>query len=203
MSVPKVAIIIHTTFGTIHKLAEAEKAGIEKAGGKVDLYQIPETLPADILAKMNAAPKPDYPIITPDKLAEYDAFLLGIPAAFGAIPSQWKSFLDSTGQIWATGGLAGKYAGVFVSTGGQGGGQEVTTISVLSTLVHHGIIFVPLGYTHALEQQGSLEEVHRGSPWAAGAFSGHGGSRKPSELEFEIARRQGVGFWNTVSKVKF
>ena len=37
---------------------------------------------------MNAAPKPDYPVITPDKLAEYDAFLLGIPAAFGAIPSQ-------------------------------------------------------------------------------------------------------------------
>jgi NAD(P)H dehydrogenase (quinone) len=71
--------------------------------------------------------------------------------------------LDSTGQIWATGGLAGKYAGVFVSTGGQGGGQEVTTISVLSTLVHHGIIFVPLGYTHALEQQGSLEEVHGGT----------------------------------------
>jgi NAD(P)H dehydrogenase (quinone) len=94
-------------------VAEAEKAGIEKAGGKVDLYQyvirhasagggltdfvrrIPETLPADILAKMNAAPKPDYPIITPDKLAEYDAFLLGIPAAFGAIPSQWKVRLSS------------------------------------------------------------------------------------------------------------
>jgi NAD(P)H dehydrogenase (quinone) len=54
------------------------------------MLRVPETLPADILAKMNAAPKPDYPIITPDKLAEYDAFLLGIPAAFGSIPTQWK-----------------------------------------------------------------------------------------------------------------
>lgn len=60
------------------------------------------------------------------------------------------------------GGLAGKYAGVFISTGTTGGGQETTALSVLSTFVHHGIIFVPLGYSHALELQANTEEVHGG-----------------------------------------
>ena len=47
-------------YGHIRKLAEAEKAGIEKAGGSVDLYQIPETLPQEVLTKMHAPPKPKH-----------------------------------------------------------------------------------------------------------------------------------------------
>lgn len=70
----------------------AEKAGIEKAGGTADLYQIPETLSEDVLAKMHAPPK-DAGIPTlddPEKLLEYDAFLLGIPTRYGNFPAQWK-----------------------------------------------------------------------------------------------------------------
>ena len=59
---------------------------------------------------------------------------------------QFKAFWDATGGLWAQGALAGKQAGIFVSTSGQGGGQETTAVNALSVLVHHGIIFVPLGY---------------------------------------------------------
>ena len=112
---------------------------------------------------MHAPPKPDYPIITPDILATYDAFLFGIPTRFGNFPAQWKAFWDSTGGLWASGALAGKYAGVFVSTAGPGGGQETTVYNSLSTLTHHGIIYVPLGYKHAFPQLTNLEEVHGGT----------------------------------------
>lgn len=44
---------------------------------------------------------------------------------------------------------------------------------------------------------------HLGSPWGAGAFAGPDGSRQPSALELEIAKQQGIGFWETVSKYKF
>ena len=65
-------------YGHIAKLAEAEKKGIEAAGGKADLYQVQETLPAEVLQKMHAPGQSgDVPFITPDKLEEYDAFLLG------------------------------------------------------------------------------------------------------------------------------
>jgi hypothetical protein len=54
-------------------------------------------------------------------LTNYDAFLFGIPTRYGIWPSQWKTFLDSTGQLWQTGGYHGKMAGVFISTASQHG----------------------------------------------------------------------------------
>lgn len=79
-------------YGHIRQLAEAEKKGIEKAGGTVDLYQVEETLSADVLAKMHAPPKPnDVPVLSdPTTLLQYDAFLFGIPTRFGNFPAQWK-----------------------------------------------------------------------------------------------------------------
>lgn len=122
-----------------------------------------------------------------------------------------------------SGALAGKYASVFVSTGTPGGGQEMTVNATLSTLTHHGIIFVPLGYSTVFPLLTNTTEVHggtflfwnlshrhqsdplfsSGSPWGAGTFAGADGSRLPTPLELEIARAQGKLFWETVSKVKF
>lgn len=111
---------------------------------------------------MKAPAKPEYPVITPEILASYDAFLFGIPTRYGNFPAQWKAFWDSTGQLWGSGALSGKYAGIFVSTAGLGGGQESTVIASLSTLVHHGINFVPFGYARAFAQLTSLDEAHGG-----------------------------------------
>ncbi len=36
-------------------------------------------------------------------------------------------------------------------------------MSMLSTLVHHGIVYVPLGYSHTFAEQSNLEEVHGGA----------------------------------------
>lgn len=107
----------------------------------------------------------------PKQLLEYDAFLLGIPTRYGNFPAQWKTFWDKTGGIWASGGYSGKYAGVFVTTGTPGGGQESTAIASMSTLAHHGILFVPLGYKDTFPILGNLSEVRGGSPWGAGSFS--------------------------------
>ncbi|KIM37998.1 benzoquinone reductase [Hebeloma cylindrosporum] len=203
MSSPKIAIIIYSMYGHIAKLAEAEKAGIEAAGGKADIYQVAETLSQEILTKMYAPAKPDYPIITPDIITNYDAFIIGIPTRYGNMPAQWKTFWDSTGQLWAGGKLAGKYAGLFISTAGLGGGQESTALATMSTFAHHGIIYVPFGYSHAFGQITNLEEVHGGSPWGAGTFASPNGSRQPSALELEMAQIQGKAFYNTVSKVSF
>lgn len=113
-----------------------------------------------------------YPLISPDDLAaNYDAFLMGIPTRYGNFPAQWKAFWDKGGKQWASGGFQGKYAGLFVSTAGQGGGQESTALATMSTLAHMGIVFVPLGYKHAFGEMSDLSEVHGGSPWGAGTFS--------------------------------
>ena len=145
---PKVAIIIYSLYHHIAQLAEEEKKGIEAAGGVADIYQVPETLSDDVLKLLHAPAKPNYPIATNDTLTGYDAYLFGIPTRFGNYPAQFKAFWDATGGLWAQGALAGKQAGIFVSTSGQGGGQETTAVNALSVLVHHGIIFVPLRFSH-------------------------------------------------------
>ncbi|KAB8766472.1 hypothetical protein FH972_026632 [Carpinus fangiana] len=161
---PKIAIVFYT-------LAEAEKKGIEAAGGTADLYQIPETLNDEILGKMY-------------------------------IPSTRRSTVLLT-RLLHQGALWGKYAGLFVGSGGQGGGQESTAIATLSTLTHHGLIYVPLGFKTTSALQSEINEVRGGSAWGAGTFAGADGSRQPSAKEIELATEQGKAFYGAVSKVNF
>ena len=168
---------------------------------------------------MHAAPKTKYPIIAPEEMTKYDGFLFGntqphtntvarvliqtgIPTRFGNFPAQWKTFWDSTGGIWHSGGLWGKYAGLFVSSGSQGGGQESTNLAAMSTLAHHGLIYVPLGAKTVGHLLMGLDEVRGGSAWGAGTFSGATGERQPTAKELEIAALQGESFWNALAKVK-
>jgi NAD(P)H dehydrogenase (quinone) len=169
------------------------------------LYRIKETLSDDVLSKMHAPPKPtDAKVLeNPDDLLPYDAFLFGIPTRYGNFPAQWKTFWDRAGSVWQTGGYWGKYAGLFVSSATMGGGQESTAIAAMSTLAHHGIIFVPLGYKTVFHILGDLSEARGGSPWGAGTFAAADGSRQPSPRELELAEEQGKAFYSAISKVNF
>lgn len=137
------------------------------------LCRIQETLPTDVLQKMHAPTEQtgDAILSDPDVLEKYDAFLFGIPTRYGNFPAQWKAFWDKTGKQWQTGGYWGKYVGTFVSTATPGGGQESTVMNAMSTLVHHGMIYVPLGYKTAFAQLANLDEVRGGTPWGAGTFA--------------------------------
>ncbi|KAL8740772.1 MAG: hypothetical protein Q9190_006561 [Brigantiaea leucoxantha] len=185
---PKIAIVYYSMYGHVAKLAQAELEGIKSAGGTADIYQVKETLPGEVLSMMHA-PGQDasVPFITPDKLTEYDGFLLGIPTRFGNFPGQWKAFWDHTGKQWQTGGFWGKYAGVFISTASPGGGQESTALAAMSTFAHQGIIYVPLGYKTVFGQLTALDE-------------GADGSRQPTPLELEVATAQGKMFYEAVAK---
>ena len=40
-----------------------------------------------------------------------------------------------------------------------------------------------------------MTELHGGSPWGASTFAGPDGSRQPSKLEMNIAKKQGKVTW--------
>ena len=109
-----------------------------------------------------------------------------------------KSFLDSTGRLWTTGGLAGKLVGCFESSGT--GTNAVTIINNLSFFVHHGCIFVPLGYAAAFGELTDLSVVKGGTAWGAGTIAGPTGQLQPNEVELKIAHIQGAEFAKTVKK---
>lgn len=53
-----VFVIYYSLYGHIDKLAREVCKGLEKSGVRARLFQVPETLPAEILQKMHAPPKP-------------------------------------------------------------------------------------------------------------------------------------------------
>ena len=197
---PKVAIIIYSTYQHITTLAQQVKQGVQQASGDATILQIAETLPKDILQKMHAPPKQDFPVASPQTLTEYDAFLFGFPTRFGTFPAQVKAFWDATGSLWASGALHGKPYGMFVSTATPGGGTEATILNSISVPSHHGMVYVPLGYKNTFPLAAKMDELHAGSAYGASTFAAPDGSRQPSKLELEVAEIQGRSFYEIAKK---
>jgi NAD(P)H dehydrogenase (quinone) len=190
----KIFVVFYSTYGHIHKMAEAEAAGArEVPGADVHLFQVHELMNEEALAKSGAAKHRQgfahIPFIAPDRLPEADAIIFGTPTRFGNMAAQMRNFLDQTGGLWAKGALVNKIGSVFCSTGTQHGGQETTITSFHSTLLHHGMIIV--GVPYACAGITNMAEITGGSPYGASTLAGADGSRQPTENELTIARFQG------------
>jgi NAD(P)H dehydrogenase (quinone) len=197
----KLYIVYYSMYGHIEALArEIQKGANTVEGVEATLYRVPETLPEEVLAKMGAPPKSDVPIIEPKHLTEADGFLFGFPTRYGMMAAQFKAFLDATGGLWRSQALAGKPAGIFISTGSQGGGQETTALTAITQLAHHGMIFVPTGYTWG-GGMFTMDEIKGGSAYGSGTYAGDG-TRKPSELELGHAFHQGKLTAEVTKKLK-
>ncbi|KAK1434845.1 hypothetical protein QVD17_00599 [Tagetes erecta] len=191
MAITKVYIIYYSLHKHVEYMAREVQRGANSVEGiEATLWQVPETLPSVVLQKMKAPPKADdVPVISPDQLTEADGFLFGFPSRFGVMAAQCKAFFDATNSLWETQALAGKPAGIFWSTGFHGGGQELTALTAITQLAHHGMIFVPLGYTFG-SGMFEIDEVKGGSSYGAGTYAGDG-TRNPTELELQQAFHQG------------
>ena len=201
----KVLIVYYSTYGHVHKMAEAVAEGVrEIADAEAILRRVPETLPEEVLEKMGAVEAQqsmsNVPICTVDELASADAVIFGTPTRFGNMCGQMRQFLDATGQLWATGALVGKVGSVFTSSATQHGGQESTILSFHITLLHQGFVVVGLPYT--FQGQMRIDEITGGSPYGASTIAGGSGERMPSENELDAARFQGKHVVTIASKLK-
>ncbi|XVF01438.1 hypothetical protein REPUB_Repub04eG0089200 [Reevesia pubescens] len=187
----KIFIVFYSMYGHVECLAKRMKKGVDSIDGVEGfLYRVPETLPMDVLEQMRVPQKEDdLPVISVDQLLEADGLLFGFPTRFGSMASQMKAFFDSTGHLWEQQSLAGVPAGFFVSTGTQGGGQETTAWTAITQLAHHGMLYVPIGYTFGAGMF-KMDSIRGGSPYGAGVYSGDG-TRVPSETELALAEHQG------------
>ncbi|KAG2243986.1 hypothetical protein Bca4012_022336 [Brassica carinata] len=188
----KIFVVFYSMYGHVESLARRMKKGAEGVEGvEAKLYRVPETLSEEVVLEQMKAPVKDseIPVITAGELAEADGFLFGFPTRYGCMAAQMKAFFDSTGGLWREQTLAGKPAGFFVSTGTQGGGQETTAWTAITQLVHHGMLFVPIGYTFGAGMF-KMDSIRGGSPYGAGVFAGDG-SREATETELALAEHQG------------
>jgi len=195
----KILVLYYSMYGHVETMAQAVAEGARRIGGvEVTIKRVPETMPAEVFANAGGKTQ-DTPVATPQELADYDAIIIGTPTRFGNMAGQMCTFLDQTGGLWANGALRGKIASVFSSTG-TGGGQEQTITSTWTTLAHHGMVIVPIGY--GSPELFDISQVRGGTPYGATTIAGGDGSRQPSEAELNIARYQGEHVAGLAVKLK-
>lgn len=187
----KVLVLYYSAYGHTEALANAVAEGARNAGATVDIKRVPDT--GDSKSTQSA------PVAAVDDLANYDAIIFGAPTRYGRMPGPMATFLDQTGGLWAKGALNGKVGGAFTSTATQHGGQETTLFSIITNMLHFGMIIVGLPYSH--QGQMTLDEIVGGSPYGASTIAGGKGERKPSEIELEGARHQGELIAKTANKL--
>lgn len=200
----KTLIVYYSTYGHVHRMAEAVAEGVKEiAGAEAVMRRVPETLPEAVLQKMGAVEAQKsmshVPICTVEALASADAVIFGTPTRFGNMCGQMRQFLDATGKLWAEGALIGKVGSVFTSSATQHGGQESTILSFHITLLHHG--FVVVGLPYAFQGQMRIDEITGGSPYGASTIAGGSGERMPSANELDAARFQGKHVATIASKL--
>ncbi|HMN83520.1 MAG TPA: NAD(P)H:quinone oxidoreductase [Burkholderiaceae bacterium] len=196
---PKVLVLYYSSYGHLETMAQAVAEGARAGGARVDVKRVPETAPEAVAKAAHFKLDQAAPVASVDELADYDAIVIGAPTRFGRMPSQMAAFLDQAGGLWAKGALNGKVGGAFTSTATQHGGQEVTLFSIITNLLHFGMVIVGLPYSH--QGQMTLDEIVGGSPYGATTIAGGQGQRQPSAIDLEGARHQGRLIAETAGKL--
>lgn len=185
----RLLVLYYSAHGHIEKMAEAVAQGAKEAGASVEIMRVPELVPEKVALASHYKIDQKAPIAKIEDLERFDAIIVGVGTRFGRMASQMANFLDQAGGLWMKGALHGKVGGAFTSSATQHGGNETTLFSILTNLLHFGMVVVGLNY--GFKGQMTLNEITGGSPYGATTIAAGDGSRQPSENELDAARYQG------------
>jgi len=144
---PFVLVLYYSRYGATAEMAEWVSQGVNSVIGiEARVRTVPAVSP-NSEASEPRVPNAGPPYATLEDLQSCAGLALGSPTRFGNMAAPLKYFLDSTGGMWQSGGLANKPAGCFTSTASMHGGQETTLVSMMFPLIHHGMIIVGVPYT--------------------------------------------------------
>jgi NAD(P)H dehydrogenase (quinone) len=91
---------------------------------------------------------------TVEQMVAADAIVLGSPNWHG-MTADLKGVIDQTGVIWEQGKLVGKVGAAFTSGWSRSGGQEITLLTLLHTLLAHGMLIIGLPWSKRMVKSGS------------------------------------------------
>ena len=192
----KILVVFHTVYGHIHALANAVAAGVQEVPGVELVLRRVREFPENV-QHMEQEKGYSYqvyqgvqsiPECTIDDLREADGVLFGSPTRYGNMTAQMKALIDGTAQLWLSGGMEGKPAGVFTSTASTHGGQETTLVTMMIPLLHLGMIIVGVPYS----APGMIHTDPRGgTPYGSTTIAGPQGELQPTPEDLTIARLHG------------
>lgn len=202
----RILLVYYSRFGAIQAMAGHIQEGIARVPGtEVDLLEVGD----DPLTALRAgepvanAEANERRLALLDRVASADALVVGSPAYFGSMSSPLKRFFEdlavaSSARLdrsrpWHHYLFSDKPGAAFVSSATPHGGNEQALHSLLTMMMHLGMLVVTPG------QRGPILE-QEGAPYGATAITGPRGQRGLTAEEADEARYLGqriaeIGVW--------
>ena len=96
-----------------------------------------------------------------------------------------KAFFETTSDLWLSGAMVDKPAGVFGASSSLHGGNEAVLLGMTLPLLHHGMLVTGIPYTQA----GLNQTQGGGTPY--GPTTVENGTGEPHPHELELAHHLG------------
>ena len=203
----RILIIFYSRFGVLKALAEELASGAKQVKGvAVELLEVSD----DPIEQIRSGESEPSMIARRShvlhQFARADALVIGSPAYFGSMASPVKRLFEDCvaasspirpdrSRPWRAHLLRDKIGAAFTSSATPHGGNEQTLHSILTMLMHLGMIIVTPG-----QREPILEEPS--APYGATAVAGADKRSVPTKAERAEARSLGqrvaeVAFWHT------
>jgi len=183
----RILVLYYSRGGHTAELASQIARGIDSVTNCSTILRTVPEISTDKDAIATEIPSDGPPYVTAQDLTQCDALVLGSPTRFGNMAAPLKHFLEQTTGSWFAGDLSGKPAAVFTSTGSLHGGHELTQMTMLLPLLHHGMLITGLPYSEAALRK----TTGGGTPYGAGHVSGDTGQLPIDEHERQLAQALG------------
>lgn len=193
----EVLVLYYSHRGSVRALAEMIARGIDSVPGASARLRTVPRVSAVCEATESDIPDRGAPYAEMRDLEECIGLAIGSPTRFGNMAAPMKYFLDSTAGPWLSGALAGKPACVFTSTASQHGGQESTLLSMMTPLLHHGMLIVGLPFS----EPDLTRTRSGGSPYGATHWAGKDENTQLTDEEKRLATALGRRLAETALKL--
>jgi NAD(P)H dehydrogenase (quinone) len=193
---PKILIVYYSRFGVLKLLAERIAEGARQAmNAEASLLQVEDQPIEELRPGEDEHMMAQRRAVVVNQLASADALIVGAPSYFGSMASPLKRLFEDCvtasgiaspdrSRPWRHYLFRNKVGAAFTSSATPHGGNEQTLQSILTMLMHLGMIVVTPGQCEPILENES-------APYGATAIAGSGGDRLPSDLEQSMARALG------------
>ncbi|PID61236.1 MAG: NAD(P)H-quinone oxidoreductase [Gammaproteobacteria bacterium] len=184
----RILILYDTESGNTYRMAQRVARGVNSVANAEAVVRAVPKVGERQSERLPEVPATGAPWAEQQDLADCDGLILGSPTHFGLMSAAMKHFIDQSTPLWFSGGLRGKPAAAFTSTGSMHGGQEQTLLTMLTPLLHHGMLILGLPYS----EPELMQTTRGGTPYGASHVSGESGTEPLDTAEETLCRALGA-----------
>lgn len=181
-----ILVLYYSRHGSVANMARHVARGIEGTGLEARVRSVPDLSPVN-QATEPTQPSQGAPYAALEDLAHCGGLVLGSPCYFGNMAAPLKYFLDQSSPLWLSGQLINKPAAVFTASSSLHGGQESTLLSMLTPLLHHGMLLAGLPFS----ESALLQTQSGGTPYGASHYGGNRNQRPLDQDEQQLCQHLG------------